>query len=516
MSRYGSQRRRSAAGSQQSCSRSRHSRPESGLARRLPRSVLAALVALACGGRAIASERDEVVGSDTREKPHGGEAPYVDREATEKPAKQRGVPLGPLTLSGNLSQRYRYRESGNASDQDVYGYFNLDAVYPGDRTRGVPFGKLELNLQGSYNLDVDGFDTAAEASRGTSFFPFTDATNTFGDRFRGFVHSAYLELTEVAAFERLRVGRQTRHVEETFLFDGGSLRTKRWKTLSFEAYGGVPTHLYESSSSGDALTGFGVESRVKPNLTIGADYLYVRDTHDQTRDTEEHLYRLRGRYNLDREWTLNAAASWVDSRDRRQQLELRYLSEAWGLLAQLRVLRQNGVVGFQSNELSPYLFVQGRYAPFYQYRLDIHQPIGESFEISGGIHLRHLEDSTDESLYNHDFRNYYVALETSDLWQSATASLQLDVWDSDSDDVYAASFEIEQKVGELLRARLGTSYSLYRVDLVTGAERERDRVYYVKLRWRLTSRLTADTDYQYERDANTEYHTVTTGLRLWF
>ena len=91
-----------------------------------------------------------------------------------------------------------------------------------------------------------------------------------------------------------------------------------------------------------------------------------------------------------------------------------------------------------------------------------------------------------------------------------------DAWDSDGDDIYSVGFEFEQKLGDLLRARIGTSYSLYRIDLFTGTERERDRVYYAKLRWRLLPRFDLDTNYQYERDSITEYHTVTTGLRIWF
>ena len=128
----------------------------------------------------------------------------------------------------------------------------------------------------------------------------------------------------------------------------------------------------------------------------------------------------------------------------------------------------------------------------------------------------HLEDSSDEGLYNRDFRNFYLSLDAKDLWPGGRASIQGDLWDSDQDDIYSVGFELEQKVEDFLRIRVGTSYHLYRIDLFTGNERERDRVYYAKFRWHLTPRLDLDTDYQYERDSITEYHTVTAGLGLWF
>jgi hypothetical protein len=428
-----------------------------------------------------------------------------------------GVTLGPLSLSGNLNQRFRYRKAGSDTDQDLYGYVNLDATYPGSDAEGRrPYKKIGFNLQASYNLDVDSFESAGGGSQGGSFFPFTDISNTFGDRFRGFVHSAHLEIEDFAAFEELRLGRQQIYREESFLLDGALLRTKRWKTLAFEVFGGVPAHLYESSPSGDALGGFSVDSKPLSGLMVGADYVYVRDDSDDTRDTEDQLYRVRARYDVSAELSLDGSASWVDSRDRRQQLGLRYVSQELGFLANVRALRQNAVVGFQTSELSPYLFIQGDYAPFYQYQVDLDQPLGDHFNLGGGVHLRHLEDDSDEGLYNHSFRNYYLSFEGYDLWTGGRASLRGDLWDSDGDDIYTFGFELEQKVLELLRIRLGTSYSLYRIDLFTGTERERDRIYYAKLRWHILPRFDFDTDYQYEKDSRTEYHTVTTGLRLSF
>ena len=55
----------------------------------------------------------------------------ADESETSSDRGEYGVPLGPLTLTGNVYQRYRYRRTGAGTDQDVYGYFNrVSGVFP--------------------------------------------------------------------------------------------------------------------------------------------------------------------------------------------------------------------------------------------------------------------------------------------------------------------------------------------------------------------------------------------------
>jgi len=372
---------------------------------------------------------------------------------------------------------------------------------------------MKFNLQASYNLDIDSFQSGGGAP---GFFPFLDLSNTFNGRFHGFLHSAYVEVQDMSLLDHIRIGRQQIHREEPILFDGGFARTKTWKTLSLDVYGGLPAHLYETSASGDLLAGAGLEARPASGLMLGADYIFLRDARKALPDSEDQLLILRGSFQINREWTINASGSWIDGRDRRQILDLQYASRDWGLLAYLRVLRQNGIVDIHADELSSYVLVQGAYAPFYEFRFDASQPLGEKFAAGGGVHFRQLQDSSDAGLFNHSFRNYYLSLEARDLWRGGRISINGDLWDADGEDIYAVSIELEQQVKDLVRIRLGNSYSQYRFDRFTGTERNRDRLYYARFRWRLTPSLDLDTDYQYEKDSDAEYHRLTVNLRKTF
>jgi hypothetical protein len=445
------------------------------------------------------------------------EAPSSEASGGEKDQGYGGLNLGPLILRGDFNQRYRARYSHGNLDQDVYGLMSLSGEYPGRSPEGeerLPFSSLGFNLQASYNWDVDSFGNRGDPAT-SSYSPFLDITDTWSDRVHGYLYEANVEAKDLLFLETLKLGRQTIYREENVLFDGAYARTLRWKTLSFDFFGGLPAHLYESSPAGDAIAGGGIESRPLRGLTLRGDYMYVRDEQSEVPNAEDNLYRIYGRYDFLKEWSIAAAGSWNDTRDRRQTLDLRYLSEAIGLSGNFRFLRQNGVVDFQTNELSPYIYVMGEYAPFFQYQLDLHQPIAEKFGLGGGFNIRQLEDSADSSTFNHAFRDYYLAFDAAQLWPGMKAVLRGDIWDSDGDDIYSAGVELEQKVW-IVRIRVGTDYSLYRFDAFTGTEKNRDRVYYLKVRWSLTENLELDTEYTYEKDSDSDYHIATGGIRLWF
>ena len=445
-------------------------------------------------------------------------ADRIGEEAEPGPSfEPPGLHLGSLVLSGDLSQKYRFRTTSRESDQDLYGYLNLDGRLPHEGAKGArPYSSLNFNFQGSYNLDIDSFRGSGDPQG--SFIPFSDITNTYQERLQGYIYSAYVELEELRSFELARAGRQQIYREYGILFDGGRVRTERWNTLALEVYGGLPAHLHESSPRGDAFAGAGVDSALLPGLVVGADYFYIRDERDRgLPDSDEHVYLGRGTYRANEEWRIDASASWVDTRDRLQQVIASYNSIDWGLAGTLRAARQNGVADFQSSEISPYVFIEGSYAPYYQFTLDLRQPIGDTFGAGGGVDVRQLEDESDDRLYNHSFRNFYLQADAAELWPGSRLTVRGDLWDTvGGDDIHSVGFEVDQKVGELLRARAGTSFALYRIDLFTGKERERDRLYYLRLRWNVARGLEVDTDYHYERDSVTEYHTLIVGIRKWF
>jgi hypothetical protein len=480
------------------------------------RLTLSACVAFWCAaargqdhGAAGAPPPSEVPGNP--ERPPAAVGPEPAGEA----ANDAGD-ASPFQVNGEFDQRYRFRKAGSASDQDLFGYLTLNGEAPAPAAATWKAAPLfRFTIEGSYELDIDSFPHTRDTA-GTDFYPFFDVYNTYDHRLHALLHAAYIESSQLTPFETVRLGRQTIYRDAALLFDGGFVRTRPWNGISFNAYGGVPAHLYESSPAGDALGGGGIEVEPLRSLTLGADYVFDRDARQDFPDGEDNIWRLYGQYRFLRDWDVKASGSWNGSHDRRQTFDLRYLSPDIGFLGSFRAIRQSDLVEFETSEFSPYLIVMGEYQPFYQFQLDLNQDITKNFDAGAGFTIRDLADDGDAGQYNHSFQNYYLSLEAKELWPGMRASIRGDLWYSDGDDMNSAGFEVEQKLVEVVRIRAGTSYTLYRIDLFTGKERVQDRMYFVEGRWRATKHLEFETEYRYEKDSETEYHTVIGAVRLWF
>ena len=58
------------------------------------------------------------------------------------------------------------------------------------------------------------------------------------------------------------------------------------------------------------------------------------------------------------------------------------------------------------------------------------------------------------------------------------------------------------------KGHVGTSYSLYKYDFLTGSERDHVRTYYVGVDVRMTKQVRLRVDYAYEDDAFDHYNTL--------
>src|SRR4029434_9460838 len=105
--------------------------------------------------------------------------------------------------------------------------------------------------QAFYDLDLNHPDSA-----------FYSVQDTYDSRLTTQLLQAYAELHRLDFIESVKIGRQDWSlIPEVALVDGISASTIAFTSwhLRFTALAGVPTHLYESSSSGDSIYGGGVE-----------------------------------------------------------------------------------------------------------------------------------------------------------------------------------------------------------------------------------------------------------------
>lgn len=435
--------------------------------------------------------------------------PAVPGDATTIPSGET-LPPTRWDTHGTLSLRYRYRLSHGEEDEDLYqyGYFAGERIEDGKT-------KFEWLFDGLVMEDLDRFESTG-GSIGSNVFPFTDAGNTFGERVHGYLYEGYLEVYPDGPISSARLGRQSIYREDGIVFDGLRLRGPSGKPFVLEAYGGLPTHFYESSPSGDFLGGVGARVRPVEEIRIGLDWVYIRDRIRDANDPSDRLtigsVEWRPLANL----RAGARASFIDARDRRQELSLHWRLPATGLEVRTRAVRQNSFVTFYTNEFSPYIQVEGKYAPYFQWDLDVAQPFATYFEVGGGTRIRELLDESDEGIFNREFRNGHGWLAFGELVPGMRFEARVDVWDANQGSIVSEGVSLRQDFGRTARAEIGTEFALYRFDPWSGTEREEDRVHYGSLEWFFLEWLSACVRYEYERDAEREYHGVDTSVTLRF
>jgi hypothetical protein len=134
----------------------------------------------------------------------------------------------------DVSSRLRYTDDAEGSDWDAT-FFSSLAV------RDIIRDHLDFKLSGYGLFDLDGDDA------------FDNALEKTPVR----ISEAYVDLRNLGAIERARLGRQYLFEVDNLRFDGGTIHARLTEALTAFVFGGRPIAYYESAS-GDYYAGAGV------------------------------------------------------------------------------------------------------------------------------------------------------------------------------------------------------------------------------------------------------------------
>ena len=404
------------------------------------------------------------------------------------PAPQPSAPG--IELSGWLRTRYR-GQFADGDDHDLYELIDLQAKDAAGRWSASVLARIAYDLDdGPPSLDglLDTYDSPFEPQ----------------------LYHAYLDW-ESSRFERLRLGRQTLiDTPLTVVLDGLSaeLTPRGPRDAKLGAYVGVGEHLYESSDDGDApVLGTYAGLDLWTGGVLRADWMHLEDLRLGS-EFEDDLFGLAfdqgltfdrsdTRLELDhtrlegerRDWTVRA--SHVD------------LGARWSARASYHeLLRAQGALAAPLDPFSSTLFT------LFPYR-----QLGASatkdwsrVSLSGGADLRRVSDEADEGTYNRDFERYHL---TTALIETLPVELAVtgEVWDS-SDTEFSTWGANLSREHERFEWSLGSYYSLYKYDLLTGDERDDVRTYYVDLAFRPEPLRRWSLRYELEDNAFDLFHQV--------
>jgi len=433
----------------------------------------------------------------------GETTPYPAEEPSGTPFSLEETWRG-LRVTGSLSLRYRLRWTGSESDQDLYGVLSFDA---GDAATDVV--TAHVMVRGSADLDGD--------QDPDEYNPFVSIEDSFDHAINGRLYYAYLDIHRIDGLGLLRLGRQV-ILETPFpaYVDGARIESEDLTDarIRLGAYGGIPTHLYESSAEGDLILGAYGEARPWRGGKARLDAMYVED--DATLgDYENALYGLALWQNFAGKLELHGRYTFLEGDSRDLLVRATYSEPEWDLQVRASYF---GLLKRQGNlalEFDPYTTSLFEYEPYNQVSLFASKGLGENLVVDAGVDARQLADDDDESTYNHEFERYFVTPTVSDvLIDGLSVSLTGEYWNAHDDVMATYGLDVTQRFDDHFKASAGTYYSLFKYDWEQGHERDDVYTYYVRLDYRWSRAWSVNATYEYEDADFDDFSTVKVGA-LW-
>jgi len=411
---------------------------------------------------------------------------------------------------------YRYRSDGDTTDQDLTQALSLDYFRPWKRLGSA--AEVGVTFYGLMQEDVDGLPEDDE------FDPFREVADSYRDGVAGWVYLAYAEARSFGFLSEARLGRQEEVNLEPVAFDGGLVTVKPRKMFEVTAFGGVPVNLFEEyeDRQGDSVAGGYLDWRLMKNLSVLLGYMNLRDElmllDGSEKTVEEGLAVGQVSYRFRRNVRLLARATMLDDELRDATARANYSDydrdfRVSACYYKLFITREA-----ETYAEDPFSIVLGDYQPYHQGDMTVYKGVGERLGVEAGATLRELEDYDDETIYNHTYERYYASLYLHKIpFRTSRWVAGADLWSAPGD-AYDRSYRAEysQKLGERGKVQAGTSYSLFKVDEVTGEEDEDVQYYYVGLTVPVMSRATFRVDYSFEDGSLREVDTLKARFKYEF
>ncbi len=439
------------------------------------------------------------VGAQAPERATGPPAGAAPAAASAAPG-QAAAPQ--RFVRGYLVSRYWLRWTGDDSDQDLYEALSLDVgIEDRDAITGHFYGRVAGDLDG-----------------GTGGSTFFSANDSIGGRVDGRVYDAYADLRRVPGLSRIRVGRQMIHeTPELAYFDGVAAETQPITKgeLQVGVYGGVSSHLYESSASGDWTAGLYAQARPWTGGRMRLDWMHLED--EVLLGAHNNDLFAAGFWQTIAQLQLEGQYSRVEGRDRDVRTRLAYTDAQRDLMGQVTYYQLLRTQKDLVLELDPFFNALREEFPYWQAGALLDKGLSPHLHVLAGADVRRVADAGDIGAFNRDYERWYATGSVRDLPVTGlSVSATADFWHSDQEDVRTWGAEVEQRFFDRTTIAAGSYYSLYKFDLFLNGERDHVRTYYARLQHKPSPAVSVDLKYELEETDFDDFHVLRMGVTWHF
>jgi hypothetical protein len=417
----------------------------------------------------------------------------------------------PYPVHGFVNASYRGRTGGGSKDNDLYAYLVVDAGNP-------ELDDAIFHLMGRITYDFEG-------SRQDD--PFNSLNDIGGGNFDGHVYEAFVDLQKDYVpdgwgLERVRIGRQDLYAAFTYLVDGIRLDFKRQKSCAnarVTVFGGVPEYLYEDDWGGNWIAGFDVGFEPWRDSRMHVRYAHIQDDTDWSGYQVDDYASVSIRQQLNESWAVWAEWNTVDGATRDISCRVDWMDLCHDFDVHARYRYQSTIITEYTTPYDPYVGVLGPSYAYHQIDVDGSKIFcGGKLGLDAGFSARILQDSSNETEFNHEFVRLFTTLSTYG-WPSSDVDLSVtgELWKaSGGEDTFSAGAEATWRANPKLRFTAGSYYSLYKSDLFIVDERQDATTIFLKAVWRPKDCLRVDGRLEYETSDEGDFLTAIAGVTWTF
>ena len=421
--------------------------------------------------------------------------PHPGNEAPAAPAAVAQAARVPF-VRGQLRSFYYARWTGAESDSDLLETLTVDIGHADrDRVTGHVMGRLAW--------DIDGTDPT-----------FASLSDSYGDRVDALVYDAWIDVHEVSGCSLIRLGRQSiQETPEVAWFDGAHVASEELGSLALQlgGYGGVSTHLYESSHSGDLTAGAYAQLRPWTGGRLRVDYMHLEDETLLLSHDDDLLGA--GIWQSFGTWLqIDGQYSRLGDRDRDLQGHALCRVQEWGLVVRGSYYVLLETQGDLVLEADPFFNAMNELRPYDQWSVAVGKELAQSLHLEGGADVRRVHDNADIGIYNRDYDRYHATVTWCDvLVDGLRLAGTFDLWDATEQTVRTGGGDVAYEFGATT-ASLGTFYSLYKFDLFSNSERDDVRTWFLRLRHKASNAVVLEGDFEREDNDIDGYHRLRLGV----
>ena len=423
------------------------------------------------------------------------------RAEAQSPATGYGAqdPASRFPIHGSVVTTMRERWTANDSDLDLSSTVSLDL---GNPDKNPWTGHVLTQIP----IDLDG--------KRDPHSVFFDLDDTYDQAVVPRLYDAYAETHDAGFLATARIGRQTLWDTPVFAWIvGASAETKEEGKahVSVGAYAGIPVHQYDSSHSGDFLGGLYGQAQPWTRGRVRLDWMNIQDQSD-TGSMEENLWKASLWQGIGPNTRVEGTITRLGNEERDWSATATWWDQASDVSVQASFYELQATQGSLPLEIDPYFATLFDLFPYYQARLMASKGFGEKVSVQAGTEMRRVSDETDEGQFNRDFERYFSTVQLREVLPAhVVLGMTGEVWNSQGNDIRSWGADLSRRYGESFDASVGTYYSLYKTDLVSGTENDDVRTWFLRLLWKQTKSSAFDLRYDVEDEDPHAFQTLRLG-----